>query len=233
MKRLAVEQEVALSVGDATVDCRVAALSGGEAALAPLDPADSGLLPAASAGASLVFTHGGRLVMLRGAMYRATGEADLRFAEKSSGSGPVVAEQRRKAARLPITLPATIRQLDDEGTPFGEERQLVTRDISIGGFAVAMGVGGFSRRARPVRAHPDERRDAQRHGGRRARRERDVRAALRAARPGRPRQARGLPGRPAVGPRAAGRRGRAGSRPLGRSAHSRLRTNRTMSASRA
>jgi len=38
MKRLAVEQEVALSVGDATVDCRVAALAGGEAALAPLDP---------------------------------------------------------------------------------------------------------------------------------------------------------------------------------------------------
>jgi hypothetical protein len=135
MKRLAVEQEVALSVGDATVDCRVAALSGGEAALAPLDPADGGLLPAASAGASLVFMHGGRLVMLRGAMYRATGEADLRFAEKSGGAGPVVAEQRRKAARLPITLPATIRQLDDEGTPFGEQRQLVTRDISIGGFS--------------------------------------------------------------------------------------------------
>ena len=144
MKRLAVEQEVALSVGDATVDCRVAALCGGEAALAPLDPADSGMLPAASAGASLVFTHGGRLVMLRGAMYRATGEADLRFAEKSRGSGPVVAEQRRKAARLPITLPATIRQLDDEGTPFGEERQLVTRDISIGGFAVGTGFGALS-----------------------------------------------------------------------------------------
>jgi len=51
MKRLAVEQEVALSVGDATVDCRVAALSGGEAALEPLDPAYSGLLPPASAGA--------------------------------------------------------------------------------------------------------------------------------------------------------------------------------------
>jgi len=144
MKRLALEQEVALSVGDATVDCRVASLSGGEAALAPLDPTETSLLPAASAGASLVFTHGGRLVMLRGAMYRATGEADLRFAEKSSGWGPVVAEQRRKAARLPITLPATIRQLDDEGTPFGEERQLVTRDISIGGFAVGTGVGGFS-----------------------------------------------------------------------------------------
>jgi PilZ domain len=143
MNRLALEQEVALSVGDATIDCRVVRLSGGEAALAPLDPADSGLLPAASAGASLVFTHGGRLVMLRGAMYRATGDEDLRFAEKSIG-GPVVAEQRRKAARLSITLPATIRQLDDDGMPFGEERQLITRDISIGGFAVGTGVGGFS-----------------------------------------------------------------------------------------
>jgi hypothetical protein len=144
MKRLAVEQEVALSVGDATVDCRVAALSGGEAALAPLDPADSGLLPAASAGASLVFTHGGRLVMLRGAMYRATGEDDIRFAEKALRTAPTAsAEQRRKAARLPITLPATIAQLDDSGEPFGEERQLITKDISIGGFAVGTGVGSF------------------------------------------------------------------------------------------
>jgi hypothetical protein len=144
MKRLALDQEVALSVGDATIDCRVTDLSAGEAALTPLDPTHSSHLPAASAGASIVFTHGGRLVMLRGAMYRATGDDDLRFAEKSSGGAPVVAEQRRKAARMPITLPATIRQLDDEGLPFGEERQLVTRDISIGGFAVGTGVGGFS-----------------------------------------------------------------------------------------
>ena len=105
MKRLAVEQEVALSVGDVTVDCRVAALSGGEAALAPLEPADSGLLPAASAGASLVFTHGGRLVMLRGAMYRATGDDDLRFAEKSGGAGPswpsIAARPRACRSRCP------------------------------------------------------------------------------------------------------------------------------------
>jgi hypothetical protein len=148
MKRLALGQDVALSVGDVTVDCRVAKLVGGEAALAPFDPTESGLLPAASAGASLVFTHGGRLVMLRGAMYRATGTDDLRFAEKTTGARPVVAEQRRKAARLPITLPATIRQLDEDGAPFGEERQLVTRDISIGGFAVATGVGGLSPGAR-------------------------------------------------------------------------------------
>src|SRR4051794_29795207 len=135
MKRLAVDQDVALSVGDATIDCRVAALTGGEAALEPLVAGDSRMLPAASAGASLVFTHEGRLVMLRGALYRASGDDDLRFAEKTVAHAKAVsAEQRRKAARLAITLPATLRQLDVDGTP-GEERQLITQDLSIGGVA--------------------------------------------------------------------------------------------------
>ena len=145
MKRLVTDQDVALSVGDVTVDCKVGELLGGEVALVPLDEGQSRTLPVASAGASLVFSHGGRLVMLRGAMYRATGEDDIRFAEKTLRSAPTAsAEQRRKAARLPITLPATIAQLDEAGEPFGEERQLITKDISIGGFAVGTGVGGFS-----------------------------------------------------------------------------------------
>jgi PilZ domain-containing protein len=145
MKRLITDQEVSLSVGDVTVDCRIAELLGGEVALVALDERESRMLPAASAGASLVFSHGGRLVMLRGAMYHATTQDDIRFAEKSIRPAPTAsAEQRRKAARLPITLPATIVQLDDAGVPFGEERQLITRDISIGGFAVATGVGGLS-----------------------------------------------------------------------------------------
>jgi len=144
MKRLVTDQDVALSVGDVTVDCKVGELLGGEVALVPLDEAGSRTLPVASAGASLVFSHGGRLVMLRGAMYRATGEDDIRFAEKTLRSAPTAsAEQRRKAARLPITLPATIAQLDEAGEPFGEERQLITKDISIGGFAVGTGVGSF------------------------------------------------------------------------------------------
>jgi hypothetical protein len=144
MKRLVRDQEVALSVGDVTVDCTVGELHGGEVALVPLDEREGRLLPAASAGASLVFTDGGRLVMLRGAMYRATCEDDIRFAGKTRGAAPTAsAEQRRKAARLPITLPATISQLDESGEPFGEERQLITKDISIGGFAVGTGVGSF------------------------------------------------------------------------------------------
>jgi hypothetical protein len=149
VRRLVIDQVVALSVGDATIDCRVAALAGGEAALEPLEPDESSLLPAASAGASLVFSHEGRLVMLRGAMYRATGEHDLRFAEKTVASAKaLVAEQRRKAARLAITLPATLRQLDADGAPIGEDRQLITRDISIGGFAVGTGVVGLAVGAR-------------------------------------------------------------------------------------
>jgi hypothetical protein len=149
MRRLVRDQEVALSVGDVTVDCTVGELHGGEVALVPLDEREGRLLPAASAGASLVFTDGGRLVMLRGAMYRATCEDDIRFAGKTRGTAPTAsAEQRRKAARLPITLPATISQLDESGEPFGEERQLITKDISIGGFAVGTGVGSF-----PVGTH--------------------------------------------------------------------------------
>jgi hypothetical protein len=143
MKRLAVDQDVALSVGDATIDCRVAALTGGEAALEPLVPVECRMLPAASAGASLVFSHEGRLVMLRGAMYRGSGEHDLRFAEKTVAPAKTIsAEQRRKAARLAITLPATLRQLDADDTP-GEERQLITQDLSIGGFAVGTGFAGL------------------------------------------------------------------------------------------
>jgi hypothetical protein len=145
MKRLVIDQEVSLSVGDVTVDCRIARQLAGEVAVVPLDEGESRTLPAASAGASLVFTHDGRLVMLRGAMYRATTQDDIRFAEKTIRPAPTAsAEQRRKAARLPITLPATIVPLDESGAPFGEERQLITRDISIGGFAVGTGVGGLS-----------------------------------------------------------------------------------------
>jgi c-di-GMP-binding flagellar brake protein YcgR len=145
MRRLTRDQVVTLSVGDTAVDCRVVDPTAGEVALVALDADESSLLPAASAGASIVFSHGGRLVMLRGAMYRADTQDDLRFAETTSrAAASLVAEQRRKAARLPITLPATIIQLDASGTPFGEERQLVTRDISIGGFAVGTGVGNFS-----------------------------------------------------------------------------------------
>jgi c-di-GMP-binding flagellar brake protein YcgR len=142
MKRLTRDQVVSISVGDDTIDCRVVRVDAGEVAVAPVLPAESGLLPAASAGATLVFSHGGRLVMLRGAMYRAAGRDDIRFAEMTSrpGAAPAVAEQRRKAARLPIRLPATITPIDADGAPMGEERRLVTRDISIGGFAVDTGV---------------------------------------------------------------------------------------------
>jgi hypothetical protein len=146
MKRLISDQDVALSVGDVTVDCRIVELLAGEVALVPRDERQTRQLPAASAGATLVFSHGARLVMLRGAMYRATSDTDIRFAEKASRAAPTAsAEQRRKAARLPITLPVTIKQLDEAGALFGDERQLITRDISIGGFAVgSTGIGGLS-----------------------------------------------------------------------------------------
>ena len=145
MKRLTIGQTAALSVGDMVADCRVVALPGGEAVLAPHEPELAARLPAAGDGASLVFQHGDKLVMLRGAMYRGMNDDDLHFAERAATrAAPVAADHRRKSARLPVTLPAMMRQLDSDGTPFGEERKLVTRDISLGGFAVGTGVGGFS-----------------------------------------------------------------------------------------
>ena len=67
-------------------------------------PADVMMPPAASASATLVFNHRGGLVMLRGAMYRAGGPQELRFAEGTRASGASVAEQRRRAARVDVAL---------------------------------------------------------------------------------------------------------------------------------
>jgi len=145
MKRLTIGQTAALSVGDTVADCRVVEVSGGEAKLVPHEPELAARLPAAGDGASLAFTHGQQIVMLRGAMYRGMSDDDLRFSERAANRAAADAgAQRRKAARLPVTLPAMMRQLDTDGTPFGAERPLVTRDISLGGFAVGTGVGGFS-----------------------------------------------------------------------------------------
>jgi hypothetical protein len=138
MKRLLENQVVGLSVGDTTVDCRVAGLTGGEASLVALRPAEAKLLPAASAGANLVFTHRGGLVMLRGALYRADSAEDLRFAEDSRATA-AVAEQRRRAARVDVSLLASVTPLAPDGTPDGEEYQLMTRDMSLGGLALDSG----------------------------------------------------------------------------------------------
>jgi hypothetical protein len=138
MKRLLENEVVGLSVGETAVDCRVAALTGGEASLHALRPAEAKLLPPASAGATLVFTHRGGLVMLRGAMYRGGSIDDLRFAE-GSRSTTAVAEQRRRAARVEIGLLASVTALAADGTPEGEEHQLITRDLSLGGLALDIG----------------------------------------------------------------------------------------------
>jgi hypothetical protein len=142
MKRLVADQVVGLSVGDATVDCTVGEVSGGEAALVPLRAVEARQLPPASSTAELVFTHRGGLVMLRGRMYRAGDGAEIRFggstrpAAAGNGGG---AEQRRRAARVDIALLASVTSLDDAGAPVGDERQFLTRDMSLGGLALKTG----------------------------------------------------------------------------------------------
>jgi hypothetical protein len=137
MKRLLENQVVGLSVGETTIDCAVAALIGDEAALRALRPPEAGLLPAASASATLVFTHRGGLVMLRGSLYRAGGVEELRFAEGSRPAAcAAVAEQRRRAARVDVALPAAVTALAHDGTPQGDAHEFVTRDVSLGGLAL-------------------------------------------------------------------------------------------------
>jgi hypothetical protein len=139
MKRLVAEQTVGLSVGDTTIDCRVGEIVPGEVGLVPLRPVDAKLLPPASSNATVVFTHRGGLVMLRGAMYRAADETDLRFGESSRPAAAAPAEQRRRAARVEIALLASVTALNDDGTPAGDERQFLTRDMSLGGLALNTG----------------------------------------------------------------------------------------------
>jgi len=146
VKRLAQDQVVGLAVGDSSIDCRVTSLSSGEAVLEPLHVEQAALLPAASANATLVFSHRGGLVMLRGAMYRgAGGSSDLRFAE-GSRRGPAPAqtgEQRRRAARVDVSLPAAVAVLGPDGQPEGPERPFRTRDMSINGLALDTGAESF------------------------------------------------------------------------------------------
>jgi hypothetical protein len=138
VKRLLENQVVGLSVGDTTIDCHVAGVTGNEAALHAVRPAEARLLPPASTAANLVFDHRGGLVMLRGALFRADSAEDLRFAE-GRRSAPPAAEQRRRAARVDVALLASVTPLAPDGTPQGEEQQFITQDMSLGGLALDTG----------------------------------------------------------------------------------------------
>ena len=124
MNRLTVGQTAALSVGDTVADCQVVARTGGEAVLVPHEPKIAARLPAAGDGASLVFKHGDRLVMLRGAMYRGTSDDDLRFAagsllhgrESSRRGAP---PQARRLRRVGSTRAACRRK-----RPLGRQHRL-------------------------------------------------------------------------------------------------------------
>jgi hypothetical protein len=116
VRRLLENQAVGLSVGEVTIDCRVAGITGAEASLRPGRPNEANLLPPASAAATIVFTHRGGLVMLRGALYGAGSPDDLRFAEGTHRARPAAAEQRRRAARVDVVLPTSVTALLPDGT---------------------------------------------------------------------------------------------------------------------
>ena len=184
MKRLHVEQDVALSVGDVTVDCRVAALPAARPRSPRSTPARAARSrPPARAPRSCSARRPPRDAARRDVPRMS--DDDLHFAERTaSARRPLAADHRRKSARLPVTLPAMMRQLDygrhavrrgaQARHPRHQPRRLRRRDRRRRLLA---------RRARGVRARADERRDDRRHRAGRARGERDVGAALRALAP--------------------------------------------------
>jgi hypothetical protein len=144
MMRLQHGQVVTLAVGDKAVECNVAGIVGGAVALDPVVPMSSCELPAAGAGASIVFVHRGGLVQLIGSLHR-EGEgqgAELRFAVTRR---PPSSEQRRRAARLELALPVTVTPLGEDGDPAHPPRQLVTFDVSLGGIGLRLSDGMYAR----------------------------------------------------------------------------------------
>ena len=139
MKRLELNQDVTLGVGDDTLACRVMGFVAGAVALAPAEPT-SRSFPLGSACASLVFEFRGGLVQLLGSFHRV--ESSLRFAASDRARA---GEQRRTAARLDLALPVTLTQLVDDTRPLDTERRLVTFDVSLGGIGLRLNDGVYPR----------------------------------------------------------------------------------------
>lgn len=132
MRHLSITQPVVLDLEEEAIDCVVEAIAGEEATLAPLAAADAGYIPTLGRAAALVFTgDGGARARVRGAIYRGTGDARLRFV----AGGGVDLPARRQAARAGVALEAELEPVDASGPA----RRVATSDVSIGGLGVRVG----------------------------------------------------------------------------------------------
>jgi hypothetical protein len=150
MRRLRDFQRVDIYVGHAaTVEARVAAVSGDEARLALRDPLppEVASLPTQT---QIAFDHAGHLIMLSGMLHAMDDDLTVRFVV---GDGVRDADKRRHA-RLSVALPAVVTPLDSAGRDAGPPVRTATRDISAGG--ALLGCGGMPARVRVAIELPGE-----------------------------------------------------------------------------
>lgn len=124
-----------LDLAEEAIECRVIAVAGGEATLAPLAAADAAYIPSLGRAAALVFDSDGARVRVRGAVSRTPEEGRLRFL---AGRGADLA-RRRQAARAAAEAAVELTPLDENGEPAGQVRRFETTDVSIGGVGVRVG----------------------------------------------------------------------------------------------
>jgi c-di-GMP-binding flagellar brake protein YcgR len=132
VRRLREHQLVTLDVdqSELSIECLVLAVDGGEATLEPVEAGDEMQVTTAGASALLTFEHRSQLVTLRGEARRDEVDRDLRFAVTDKVTVP----QRRRHARVEVSLPLRLIPLDAEGAPAGERIVTRTRDLSADGF---------------------------------------------------------------------------------------------------
>jgi PilZ domain len=131
VRRLREHQLVTLELQrpNASIECLVLALEGGEASLHLIDPADAARIPPADKNASLTFEHRSRPVMLRGtAGLMELDEVRFRVTDH------VTVPQRRRSARVDVPLPLELIPLSDDGRAArGDTVTTRTRDVSADG----------------------------------------------------------------------------------------------------
>lgn len=131
MRRLREHQLVTLELErpNASIECLVLGIDGGEATLEPVDEGQLLLLSTPGRNALLTFEHRSQLITLRGTARRDDVEGDARF----TVTDRVTVPQRRRYARVQVALPLKVTPLGDDDAPAGEAIETLTRDLSADG----------------------------------------------------------------------------------------------------
>ena len=134
MRRLREHQLVTLQMDrpSVSIECLVLGIDGEEATLEPVYQADLARIPTIGAETLLTFEYRSQLVTLRGNTRREDATQDFRFAVTDRVTVP----QRRRYARVDVTLPLRVRPLNADGSAAGDTIETRTRDLSADGLQV-------------------------------------------------------------------------------------------------